>query len=80
MKKFALIYSSDLEAYDLGHVLTRDRYGRFMDLFERTLGTCAQFQVVAQDPASDSDLLRIHTPEYLQRIERCESRDPHDTP
>lgn len=80
MKKFAVLYSENLKEYDLGHVLTQDRYQNFMDLFADKLGQQGDFEIVTAAPASDADLLLVHTEEYIRRVERLESRDPWDTP
>lgn len=80
MSQFAVLYSDDLKEYDLGHVLTQDRYQNFIDEFRARLGNHPSFDVVAPLPASHRALKLIHTEEYIQRIERCESRDPYDTP
>jgi acetoin utilization protein AcuC len=77
---FAIIYSDKLKEYDLGHVLTQDRYQNFIDLFQAKLGDNPDFEVVEPPSATHEDLKLIHTEEYIQRIERCEGRDPHDTP
>ncbi|MEJ2093357.1 MAG: hypothetical protein P8X65_14335 [Syntrophobacterales bacterium] len=80
MGKFALLYSENLKEYDLGHVLTQERYQHFMDLFAEKLGQHPDFQVVTPTPASDADLQLVHTEDYIRRVERLESRDPRDTP
>lgn len=76
----AILYSERMREYDLGHVLTGDRYERFMRLFREKLGGNPDFEIVDPDYASDADLRLVHTEEYIRRVERCESRDPHDTP
>jgi len=80
MGKFALLYSENLKEYDLGHVLTQERYQHFMDLFAEQLGGHPDFEIVTPAPASHADLLLVHTEEYIRRVERLESRDPWDTP
>ena len=80
MCKFAILYSEKLKEYDLGHVLTQDRYQNFIELFQERLGHYSDFKIVTPPYATDSDLKLIHTEDYIQRIERCESRDPFDTP
>lgn len=74
------MYSENLKEYDLGHVLTKDRYQNFIDLFHQKLGYCSDFEIVASPYATDADLRLVHTEAYIRRIERCESRDPFDTP
>ena len=74
------MYSENLKEYDLGHVLTQERYQHFMDLFAEKLGHHPDFDLVTPTPASDADLQLVHTEDYIQRVERLESRDPWDTP
>ncbi len=76
----AILYNEKIKEYDLGHVLTGERYESFMRLFREQLGGNPDFQVVEPDYATDDDLRLVHSEEYIQRVERCESRDPHDTP
>ncbi len=76
----AILYSQRLREYDLGHVLTGERYERFMDLFREKLGRHPDFQVIEPGYATDDDLKLVHSEEYITRIETCQSRDPHDTP
>jgi acetoin utilization protein AcuC len=80
MNKFAILYTDKLKEYDLGHVLTQERYQDFIDLFRALLGEHPAFDLVEPSPASHQDLRLIHTEDYIGRIERCESRDPYDTP
>jgi acetoin utilization protein AcuC len=80
MGKFAVLYSEDLKEYDLGHVLTQERYQHFMDLFAEKLGHHPDFDLVTPSPASNADLQLVHTEDYIRRVERLESRDPRDTP
>lgn len=76
----AILYSEKMREYDLGHVLTGERYERFMRLFREKLGDNPAFEVVEPGYASEADLKLVHTQEYIGRVERCESWDPHDTP
>ena len=80
MNKFAILYSDNLKEYDLGHVLSQDRYQNFIDLFEQLLGAHNDFEVVEPPYAVEADLRLIHTEEYIQRVEKCEGKDPYDTP
>lgn len=80
MKRFAVLYDEKLKEYDLGHVLKADRYQNFMDHFQSKLGDHPDFEIVSPPYATHHDLRLVHTPAYIQRIERCESRDPLDTP
>ncbi len=76
----AIVYSQKMREYDLGHVLTGDRYESFMRLFWEKLGDNPAFEIVEPGYATEADLKLVHTEEYIRRVERCESQDPHDTP
>ena len=76
----AILYSEKMKEYDLGHVLTGDRYESFMRLFRQKLGDDPLFEIVEPGYATQADLKLVHTEEYIRRVERCQSRDPHDTP
>jgi len=76
----AILYSEKMREYDLGHVLSGDRYESFMRLFREKLGDNSLFDIVEPDYATEADLKLVHSEEYIRRVERCESRDPHDTP
>ena len=80
MDRFAVLYSEGLQEYDLGHVLTANRYRSFIEFFRQRLGAHPAFDIVAPAPASHRELRLIHTETYIRRIERCESKDPYDTP
>jgi acetoin utilization protein AcuC len=80
MMATAILYSEKIQEYDLGHVLTAERYRNFIRFFEERLGDDPAFEIVEPEYAEDEDLLLVHTGPYIKRIERCESRDPHDTP
>jgi len=76
----AILYSDKMREYDLGHVLTGDRYESFIRLFREKLGDNPVFEIIEPGYATEADLKLVHTHEYIRRVERCESRDPHDTP
>jgi acetoin utilization protein AcuC len=80
MSKYAVIYDPKLKEYDLGHVLKQDRYQVFIDLFKQNFGRHPDFEIIAPSYATQNDLKLIHTEAYIRRIERCESKDPFDTP
>jgi acetoin utilization protein AcuC len=80
LNKFAILYNEKLKEYDLGHVLKQDRYQNFIELFQRKFGHHPDFEIISPPYATENDLRLIHTEEYIKRIERCESRDPYDTP
>jgi len=76
----AILYSERMREYDLGHVLTGDRYETFIRLFREKLGNNPVFKIIEPGYATEADLKLVHTHEYIRRVEKCESRDPHDTP
>ena len=80
MIRTAILYSQKMREYDLGHVLTGDRYESFIRLFREKLGDNPLFEIVEPNYATEDELQLVHTEEYIRRVERCESRDPHDTP
>jgi len=80
MSKYAVIYDPKLKEYDLEHVLKQDRYQVFIDLFKQKFGRHPDFEIIAPSYATQNDLKLIHTEAYIRRIERCESKDPFDTP
>ena len=80
VSKFAILYSKSLSEYTLGHVLTQDRYENFINLFHKKIGSHPDFDIIVPPSATTSDLALIHTQEYIERIEKCESHDPFDTP
>lgn len=76
----AILYSEKMREYDLGHVLTGDRYESFIRLCREKLGDNPVFEIVEPGYATEADLKLVHTEEYIRRVERCESRDWYDTP
>jgi len=76
----AILYSEKMKDYDLGHVLQGDRYERFMAFFKEKLGDNPLFEIIETEYATEDELRLVHPEEYIRRIERCESYDPHDTP
>jgi acetoin utilization protein AcuC len=80
LKRFAVVYDEKLKEYDLGHVLTQDRYQNFMDHFQRKLGDHPDFEIVSPPYATEADLKLVHRLGYIKRIDRCDGLDPHDTP
>jgi acetoin utilization protein AcuC len=76
----AILYSENMKEYDLGHVLKGDRYEKFMRLFREKTGGSPQFEIIEPPAATKNDLQMVHDSEYIDRVEKCESRDPHDTP
>jgi len=80
LMRVAILYSDKMREYDLGHVLEGDRYERFMLLFRENLADNPLFEIVEPGYATEDELKLVHTEEYIRRVERCESCDPHDTP
>jgi acetoin utilization protein AcuC len=80
LKRFVILYDEKLKEYDLGHVLKEDRYQNFIDHFRLKLGNHPDFEIVSPPYATEDDLKLLHTEAYIKRIDRCESRDVHDTP
>lgn len=39
MNKYAVLYSEKIKEYELGHVLTMERYQNFIDLYHEKLGS-----------------------------------------
>ncbi len=69
-----------MREYDLGHVLTGERYESFMHLFGEKFGNNPDFEIIEPGYATEVDLKLVHTAGYIRRVERCQSRDPRDTP
>ncbi len=80
MARFVLVYGEGLREYDLGHVLTGDRFGHFLDLFGKILGDRPDFEIIAPDYATDDELRLVHSQAYIDRVGSGEGLDPHDTP
>lgn len=78
--KTAILYSEKMKDYDLGHVLKGDRYENFLQLFRERFLNHSRFEMVEPSYATNQDLEMVHTPKYIQRVEKHQSRDPHDTP
>jgi len=78
--KAAVLYSEKMKEYDLGHVLTGERYENFMHLFKDMLGGNPDFEIIEPLYATDAELKLVHTEDYIKRVDRYESKDPHDTP
>jgi len=50
--RVAIVYSEKMKEYDLGHVLTGDRYEGFIRLFREKLGDNPVFEIVEPGYAS----------------------------
>lgn len=56
----AILYSERMNEYDLGHVLSGERYESFMRLFKEKLGDNPLFDIVEPDDATEADLRLVH--------------------
>ncbi len=72
-KPFAVIYHRDALKYDFGpgHPFRADRFTKFMGLLEG-LGVLADpmSELVEPDAATDTDLLLVHTRDYLEEVKQ----------
>ncbi len=64
---FAILYSRELREYDFGqgHPFRGDRYEIFRPFLQQNLPENENYQVLEAEPASDKDLLRICSKEYI---------------
>jgi len=71
----AITYHSDYNKYDLGleHPLVGNKPQKTMEMLRDT-GLIDEFDVLTPSPATDKDILRVHTPEYLQRIKKLSEK------
>src|SRR5258706_575535 len=67
MLPFKLIYSDDYYLPIGAHVFPAEKYRRIRDrLLE--LGVASAEDFVVPEPASDQDILLVHTPQYVQKL------------
>src|SRR6476646_9529035 len=67
MLPFKLVYSGDYFLPIGAHVFPAEKYRRIRDrLLETRVAEAADF--VAPQPASDQDILLVHTPQYVQKL------------
>lgn len=76
----AILYCENMKEYDLDHVLKGDRYAKFIRLFKEKVGDHPPFEIIEPHYAAREDLQMVHEPKYIQRVEKYDSQDPHDTP
>ena len=67
MLPFKLIYSDDYFLPIGAHVFPAEKYRRVYDQLIRD-GVAAQADFVDPQPASDQDILLVHTPQYVQKL------------
>jgi acetoin utilization deacetylase AcuC-like enzyme len=67
MLPFKLIYSKDYFLPIGQHVFPAEKYRRVHDRLIET-GTAGPEDIVVPNPASDEDILLVHTPEYVQKL------------
>jgi acetoin utilization protein AcuC len=70
LMKAALLYSDGLTQYDFGrgHPFRGDRYPRFREFFRANLNQ-DDFEIIEPSPASDEDLMLVHSEEYIRFVE-----------
>ncbi len=67
MLPFKLIYSDDYYLPIGAHVFPAEKYRRIRDrLLE--LGVASAEDFVVPEPASDQDILLVHTPQYVEKL------------
>lgn len=76
MREVSLIYDESLASYDFGptHPFKPQRFTNSIALI-RAYGLTERMKIVAPVPASEEDLLRVHSQEYLETL-RTASHDP----
>jgi acetoin utilization protein AcuC len=86
MKKYAVIYDEGIAEYDFGeeYALRGDRFPRYLKLLESE-GILSRLdtELVTPKAADDSDLLLVHSKEYIQRVEEIAGKQGYlsdDTP
>jgi len=67
MLPFKLIYSDDYYLPIGAHVFPAEKYRRIVDRLLET-GVAERLDFVAPKPASDQDILLVHTPAYVQKL------------
>src|ERR1700732_36220 len=67
MLPFRLIYSSDYFLPIGAHVFPAEKYRRVRDQLIQT-GVAEPTDFLAPEPASDQDILLVHTPQYVQKL------------
>jgi acetoin utilization deacetylase AcuC-like enzyme len=67
MLPFRLVYSDDYFLPIGAHVFPAEKY-RFVHKHLLNTGVAAPEDFIAPAPASDTDILRVHTPEYVRKL------------
>ncbi len=71
MEKHAIVYHEGIADYDFGeeYSLRGDRFPRYIHLLESE-GVLDRLgiELIVPEPANDEDLLLVHTPEYIKRV------------
>jgi acetoin utilization protein AcuC len=71
LSQIPIFYSDELGQFDFGagHPLTGSRFRGFMGLLDKA-GILPRCRIIPPVPASESDLLLAHTPDYLAMVEK----------
>lgn len=73
LQKVCIVYHEGIADYDFGpeHELKGDRFPRYLTLLE-TRGVLKRegIELIKPEPATDEDLLMVHTKEYLRRVDK----------
>ena len=67
MLPFRLIYSGDYFLPIGAHVFPAEKYRRVRDQLIQT-GVAEPTDFLTPEPASDQDILLVHTPQYVQKL------------
>jgi acetoin utilization protein AcuC len=84
--KVAVVHHPEILRLDFGegHPLRGDRYQNFLALFSKLgLDKSPDFEVVGCEPATDEDLLLVHTKEYIDEVNSIAKQNGYlsvDTP
>lgn len=75
----SLVYNEDVKKYDFSsiypwHPFTGKRFDVFIEAFKK-YGFDKYLKVERPEPASEEDLLLVHTPEYIERAKEGVKRD-----
>jgi acetoin utilization protein AcuC len=64
----AILYRDELKEYDFGpgHPFRGDRFKLFMSLLKKRLAADNYYQILAAEPATTEDLLKICDPDYIE--------------
>ena len=70
MLPFKLVYSDDYYLPIGAHVFPAEKYQRIHKRLLDT-GVAESTDFVTPQPASDQDILLVHTPQYVQKLKTC---------